>query len=697
MNSPRTNALPSFNRLRAGLIERLGPRVNVDPLDIASWVVAMAVLSVLVPTVEAIAGNQAFFAAHGISSIAWLVATLMICAIAWAGLVLLTLVALRLPPPAADAVITSFTFAMGWFAAGNALARTAFSALPEVGWLLGAALGALVAYAARRWRAGRALVVCALIACAVPGVASAMQSQSVPKGTLDFPQTAGSSSPPPSIAWIISDELQYPLVFDNQGKVRPQFPNLAALQEQATTYTRAFATANYTDFAVPAMMNGVTDVSAVVDNKRMRASLGFIPGLASNYGIVMESPIYSFDCDDPSCVTADAFNERERDSTLTRLVGVLADTAAVAGRTLAPPYAQWFPSLDGKWRDFWAGGDEFGSQAPGNTVAAAIAKWRSVADKGVPTFTFWHSIRTHAPWAVDRTGADIYPPRLPVVPGAHMVGTDGTGLMRSRELASMERRLYANAAVDFDRQLGVFIDALKEAGTYQDTMIVVTADHGAGITFRGDRRMGDTVQQRWAEVAHVPLLVKEPGQRTPATVTEPRSTGQIARTIVEQAGAEPGPDLPLGPSLAGPLPSAAVFSTVAGGRGTPWVFDGVELTDPWDPQDLAPPDPLHPFAIGMDLDLLGKPVPSGYQRSGATIEVLPGSSQQVLLVARGRADSPTCGPSSVGLVTAGQSVGKEVVIGSMLWEDSMRADGRWGWAIVPRSATSDYVAVCSVS
>ena len=672
---------------------RLGPRQNLDPLDIASWAMAVLVLSVLIPTVEAIAGNEAFFAAHGIGNVAWLAATLAICAIAWAALVGLALLALRAPGHVGDIAITAATFAIAWFAAGNALARTLFIGLPLIGWVIGAGLGALVALGARRWRAGRVLVACAVVACALPVLTATMQSNSVPKVTLEFADEGASQRP--SIAWIISDELQYPLVFDGNGTVRPQFPNLAALQEQATTYTRAFATANYTDFAVPAMMNGVTDVSAVADNKRMRASLGFIPGLASQYAIVMESPIYSFDCDDPSCVTADVINERDGAAPITRLAGVLADTAAVAGRSLAAPYADLFPSLDGKWRDFWAGGDEFGSGAAGNTVGSAIAQWRSVADSGVPTFTFWHSIRTHAPWAVDRQGKDIYPPRLPVVEGAHMVGTDPKGLMRSRNLASMERRLYANAAVDFDRQLGTFIDALKAAGTYDETMIVVTADHGAGITFRGDRRIGDTPEQRWAEVAHVPLLVKAPGQTAPVVITQPRSTGQIARTIVEQAGAEPGPDLPLGPSLADNLPTAPIFSTVAGGRGTPYAFEDVELTDPWDPMDLSPPDPRHPFAIGIDLDLLGRPIPQGWRRSGATIEVLPGSSDQVLLVAR--RPSADCHQQGVGLVTAGQSLGTEEVIGSVLWEDSDREDGRWGWAIVPRSTAADYATWCAAA
>lgn len=687
MTEPATSGRPDDSR-------RIPPRANDSAWDTGSWAMAIITLSVLIPAIEAIAGNEAFFAAHGIGIGAWIAAMAVITALVWLAVVGLLWLAFRLPAPAADLVVTTGMFLVAWFGAGNALARTIATAAPLAGWALGAVLGLAIAAAARTWRAGRALLACAAVAAIWPAATAAFNAQATPIATMAFDDRAER----PSIAWAISDELQYPLVFDPNGRVRPQFPNLARLQQQATTYTHAYATANYTDFAVPAMMNGVTDVSAVTDTDRMRASLGFIPGLASKYAIVMESPIYSFACDDPSCITADETIQVEQESALDRLRVVLADTAAVTGRAMAQPYASMFPSLDGKWRDFWAGGDEFGSSAPGNTVDSVITRWKSATRTGVPTFTFWHSVRTHAPWAVDRTGEEIYPARLPVVPGAHMVGTNRTGLMRSAELASMERRLYANAAVDFDRQLGRLIDALKAAGTYDDTMIVVTADHGAGITFTGDRRVGDDLIQRWAEVAHVPLLIKAPGQSSPQVVEAPRSTGQIAATILATVGGTPSADLRLGPALDRDLTSGPVFSTVAGGKATGWPYrevadDPALQQDPWQPQDINPADPQHPFAIGIDASMIGRPVPDGWIASGATVTALPSKSDQVLLVARERSQACDAG-ASAGLVSAPDGTGAETVIGSLLWEDADREDGRWGWAIVPGSSSDTYRTWC---
>jgi hypothetical protein len=360
---------------------------------------------------------------------------------------------------------------------------------------------------------------------------------------------------------------------------------------------------------------------------------------------------------------------------------------------LAPPFSNVFPELDGKWRDFWSGGDEFGDNAEGNTVGKAISGIDSVraSSPDAPFFAMWHTIRTHAPWAVDREGKLIYPATLPVVEGAHMVGSDKDGFYSSPELMSMERRLWANATIDMDRQLGQLLDYLEQNNLMSSTMIVFTADHGAAMTTSIDRRVGDTLEQRWSEVAHVPLMVKAPGQSTPTIVTAPRSTGQIARTVLDSVGATPSANLSLAPSLTEDLASPPVFSTVAGGVAKPWVYAGAPERDPWTQEDLSPSDPQHPFAIGISPTIIGKPEPADYARVDVReLQALPGESALQLLVVDGA--TPGCDATKPGLVT-----GNGVVSGSVLWEQSREgssASSR-GWAIVPKS--DDYGFFCTLS
>ncbi len=666
----------------------LRERRNLSARDTAAWILAPFILVIVIPSNEKIASNQVFFAAHGVSAIAWLAVLLIAIIGLWLILFgIFTLIRRKASVRAFDITASAVMLLSTWFLLGNLLSRSFLSSVPILGPIVGLALALVLTELSRRITMGLILMLFAAGAAAVPLVLTLVGG--VPSTANELAFTADAQRP--NVVWVISDELQYPLVMDQAGAVRPEFPNLQRLQKVSTTYTHAYASANYTDYAVPAQLNGIADVPAVGSDRmdKVRAGIGIVPGLGTEYSVVMESPIYHFECDTNDC--ASAGNDQET-SVVTRFVNFAKDTAAVAGRVaLAPPFSNVFPELDGKWRDFWSGGDEFGDNAEGHTVGKAISGIDSVrkTSPDAPFFALWHTIRTHAPWAVDREGKLIYPATLPVVTGAHMVGSDKAGLYTSTQLESIERRLWANAAIDMDRQLGQLLDYLEQNNLMDNTMIVFTADHGATMSTTIDRRVGDTLEQRWSEIAHVPLMVKDPAQTSPKVVTAPRSTGQIAQTVLDAAGATPSSNLTLAPSLVKELGAPPVFSTVAGGVAKPWVYSGAPERDPWTQDDLSPADPQHPFAIGIDSSLVGKSVPAGYiSLESADINALPGESVLQLLVI----DRPTssCEGTKPGLIT-----GNGVVSGSVLWEQGRAATGSTtrGWAIVPKS--DDYGVFCA--
>ena len=671
-----------------GALHWVGQRVNTSPANAASWLVSLSILAVVIPASEAVAANQVFFAAHDVSPVAWLVLLVLGVALGWL-LTWVVLLALHrlLRPRGYDVAATGLTILVAWFLLGNILARTVFAAAPILGPIAGLVGALLVAALARRVAMGTILLGFAAVAAAFPLIVSMFSTDDASA----VPAFAFDADPDrPSIVWVISDELQYPLVFTQDGEVRPEFPNLAALADQSTVYTKAYSSANYTDYAVPSMLNGISDVAAQGPDRMqdVRAGIGIIPGMAADYRIVMQSPIYSFDCGSSDCATVGV----EEVGFVEKYASFAADTVAIAGRTaLAEPFSGFFPSLDGKWRDFWAGGDEFGENALGNSVGPVIDGIASTAPEA-PVFAFWHTIRTHAPWAVDREGRQIYPSRVPIVDGAHGIGEEANQHFTAEPLKHLQRRLYADSAVDFDRQLGRLIDELKSSGRYDNTMIVVTADHGATLTERSDRRVGDDLVQRWSEVAHVPLVIKQPGQQSADKVTEPRSTGQIAATVLATAGAQAGEGAVISPDLSSSLPGGPVFTTVAGGVLTPWPYSGISEVDPWIADDLSPPDPAHPYAVGLDTGLLGGPVPTGATPvQPSNVLVLPGESdQQVVIVDRESASCP--GTPDVGMVAADGDV-----VGSVLWEGPAGSvDGvhTRGWAIVPTMDPAQYNYYC---
>jgi hypothetical protein len=87
-----------------------------------------------------------------------------------------------------------------------------------------------------------------------------------------------------------------------------------------------------------------------------------------------------------------------------------------------------------------------------------------------------------------------------------------------------------------DRLLGEALDALRETGRYDESLVVVTSDHGDSFTEGVSGRDLDTAQRAAAELAWVPVFIKEPGQK--AGRVDDRNWEQIdlLPTIADYAG-----------------------------------------------------------------------------------------------------------------------------------------------------------------
>ncbi len=93
------------------------------------------------------------------------------------------------------------------------------------------------------------------------------------------------------------------------------------------------------------------------------------------------------------------------------------------------------------------------------------------------------------------------------------------------------RAIYLGLAAEVDHHIGRVIGALKEAGIYDDTLLVVTADHGEML---GDHHVWG--KQTFYDAAyHTPLIIRDPehpaahGQR----ITVPTESIDIAPTVLD--------------------------------------------------------------------------------------------------------------------------------------------------------------------
>lgn len=111
------------------------------------------------------------------------------------------------------------------------------------------------------------------------------------------------------------------------------------------------------------------------------------------------------------------------------------------------------------------------------------------------------------------------------------------------------RARYEQEVARADAAIGALVSELKRRGLYEDTLIVVTSDHGEALGEHG--RVGH-VETLYDELLQVPLVIRLPrGRLDPRLVRSHAGLVRhvdVAPTILEEAGLDPLPD-PSGSSL----------------------------------------------------------------------------------------------------------------------------------------------------
>lgn len=178
-------------------------------------------------------------------------------------------------------------------------------------------------------------------------------------------------------------------------------------------------------------------------------------------------------------------------------------------------------------------------------TTASVLEWLPQDLAGV--FVFVHLIDPHGPYT---------PPSLFLVRLRRGRGP----LLKPGQVPEFQRLEGATAVGDYidaydaevlyaTGQLSRILDELDERGVYDDSLIIVTADHGESFGEDGYFfRHGKTLHEA---STRVPLIIKPPGGR--ADVVEPRwidsvSLVDIAPTVLDYAGVD-GPAQPHGSSL----------------------------------------------------------------------------------------------------------------------------------------------------
>ena len=127
------------------------------------------------------------------------------------------------------------------------------------------------------------------------------------------------------------------------------------------------------------------------------------------------------------------------------------------------------------------------------------------------------------------------------------------------------RRLYDSEIHHTDAQLGRVLTRLEQTGVLDDTIVIVTADHGEEFGDHGSIGHARTLHE---ELIRVPLLVRIPGE-SPRRIDDPVALVDLFPTLAAQLGVEVpagAVGLDIRPGGSGLEPGRTVYSETNRGR-----------------------------------------------------------------------------------------------------------------------------------
>lgn len=546
MGSPLSSGLGGARALLLANVQSVTHRV--------APIVALWSLGVAWPTLRVLAGEPAYFSAHGLEG--WELAVFAAAVIFIPPAALLSLgriVGFWLPVVSSARVDLVLIGVLGAVVT-LASSRDIFANSALAAFVAASSIGMLVAIGYSRVRAVRATIGLLALSAPLTFAWFLFFSASAPVRVTNYVSGDGNATAsersiasrgarlaqrPRTVVLAVFDELPAHMLTNPQLRVdATRFPGFADFAEHSTWYRYASTVADETIYAVPAIISGrmpkqqtVAPIAAAYpDNLFDRLE-------KARYRLLVQEPVTLL-CRNRAC-----------ESEAVPGIGTLAlDTAIVAGHVVLPNsiVRRYLPSIDQSYARF--------AEVPKSSARQQFAAWRSLADPDVAykgrflralqfleraratlrayrgdAFIFVHIPLPHAPWEYLPDGSQY---RLDPIDVPGLIG-DTWISNASYPRAGRLRALYQLAAADLilTRLLGV----LRETGRFDGALMAVTADHGAAYLPGANRR--SITLTNFTDIASVPLLIKYPRQRRSRVSRAPARTIDVAPTLLAATGA----------------------------------------------------------------------------------------------------------------------------------------------------------------
>ena len=319
-----------------------------------------------------------------------------------------------------------------------------------------------------------------------------------------------------NIVVVLLDELPTNTLLDAEGQLDTErFPGFGELAENATWFENAYTVYDSTERAQPAIMDGnLPEKDKQPISGDHPNSIFTLFGKTHRMNVSEEATTV---CSRDVCE-----DERLDESYPDRMSSMTEDLGLVWLHVVAPPDMESeLTSVSENWGNF-AGAAEDEAAAPtqdlGPRARAVRAKLNggrparfqawidSIRPGRRPALNFKHTLLPHVPWQYLPSGRRYRRQPNDVIPGLSNLAYEDQGQLD----VLFQRHMLQTQFTDL--QLQNLWDKLKSEGMWEDSLIVVAADHGVAFP-KDDVQRRRLTRETAAEIAPIPLFIKAPGQK----------------------------------------------------------------------------------------------------------------------------------------------------------------------------------------
>jgi hypothetical protein len=353
-----------------------------------------------------------------------------------------------------------------------------------------------------------------LYAAAAPLVFTLVFALTTPAGALVRPARGSSSigvvaKTRPPIVFLFLDEFPLRALLTKDGHIDAKlYPNFARLQQKTTWYPNATGVSGWTPFAAPAMLTGRYP-SKVLAPSYLAYPQNLFTLLGGSYDVKAYETVAEL-CPPELCAKVKAGRQ-------TGFSAMARDTARIAQQIVSPWPAKTDPTQryvesttanvkaitdrknlpDEKFRF-----DEADKNQP-TRLTSFLAELKPTKK---PTLHFLHLLLPHAPYQY-LPSLNAYP-RMPDNYVPRRPGEDSKEVPLDPVLADLAKQRLLLQLGYTDRLIGELLDRLEQTRLLDQALLMVTADHGNGLTPGSRARERD--EHNDPNLTWVPLFVKAP-------------------------------------------------------------------------------------------------------------------------------------------------------------------------------------------